>query len=89
MNPIPTMIDQAGTDRACKALWASVMRQAILDLRAGFVEGEKARYWFLSDATGPGSFLFICLNLNLDPEKGRNSLGPYLYQRAKKRRRNG
>ncbi len=59
-----------------KKLWFTVLEQAISDAE-GHVEGpkdyrklitERARAWFFRKNQGIGSFLWICLMLDLDPE---------------------
>ncbi len=49
-------------------LWASVLEQALSDLSERLYR-QKALLWFSSREHHPGSFLFICDALNLDPRK--------------------
>lgn len=62
-----------------KKLWFTVLEQAISDAE-GHVEGpkdyrklitERARAWFFRKNQGIGSFLWICLMLDLKPESVR------------------
>lgn len=49
-------------------LWSSVMEQAIADL-SDREQRQQALDWFASRIYRPGSFLFVCDALNLDPGK--------------------
>ncbi|MBF0295805.1 MAG: helix-turn-helix domain-containing protein [Magnetococcales bacterium] len=49
-------------------LWASVLEQALADL-SDRSHRRKALLWFSSRDDAPGSFLFVCDALNLDPDK--------------------
>ena len=62
-----------------KKLWFAVLEQAINDAE-GHVEGpkdyrklitERARAWFFRKNQGIGSFLWLCLMLDLNPESVR------------------
>jgi hypothetical protein len=56
-----------------RSLWTAVLEQAIIDLT-----NANKRYftqlWFTSDNHAPGSFLWICDNLDLDPSWFRRRL---------------
>lgn len=52
--------------RQCRALWASVLLQAIKDMDIAS-EAEAARFWMYRDpSNGVGSFSWICSILDLD-----------------------
>jgi hypothetical protein len=51
-------------------LWAAVLTQAIQDLMDSRTDTEllnSTRLWFVSDDYEPGSFLWICDSLELEP----------------------
>jgi len=64
-------------EEACKRLWAAVLDQAVKEARAGkqYMLVDKARAWLESESQEVGSFLWICLVLNLDPQSIRSCLG--------------
>jgi len=51
-------------------LWAAVLLQAVQDARAEVKQGidGPAKAWITSKRTGPGSMLWVCDILGLDPE---------------------
>ncbi|NQU15160.1 MAG: hypothetical protein HQ561_13490 [Desulfobacteraceae bacterium] len=59
-----------------KKLWVNVLGQAIKDAQESEMEpgvyskriAESARQWFLSGNEGAGSFQWICMVLDLEPE---------------------
>ncbi len=68
-------------------LWREVLQHAIDDIdpnSTNFLDirdprqirriRERARYWFLSTADGPGSFEWICETLNLSPRRTSRDL---------------
>jgi hypothetical protein len=70
-----------------RALWASVILQAVDDcLGFGVVEKQyrrtqiqrSARLWFLSDCIEPGSFVWICQTIDLEPSWIRRKMRPHL-----------
>ncbi|MEO5340384.1 MAG: hypothetical protein H7837_07705 [Magnetococcus sp. MYC-9] len=52
-------------------LWASVIQQALADLDNPRYRRE-AEGWLESDSLEPGSFLFICDALGLEPDRIRD-----------------
>ena len=71
-------------DYESRALWAAVLQEA-LDCTTGFVLGEKyasgkarevmtAKRWIQSDATGTGTFNWVCAVLKLTPHTIRAQL---------------
>ena len=48
-----------------RRLWVAVLDLALEDL-GNTERGKRARAWLTSDRYGPGSFLWICDNLELD-----------------------
>ena len=70
---------------ACRDLWLAVLGQAIKDARGirtyhGIV--KEAREWFESENEGPGSFLWICRVLCLDPEAVKSTVEKEYYYEA-------
>jgi hypothetical protein len=53
-----------------RQLWTAVLRLAFEDLENRKI-APRARFWFNSSKTGPGSFLWVCENLELDPKSIR------------------
>ena len=58
------MTSTESTESACKRLWYAVLQQAIKDSRWD----ANAKEWFFSKDQEPGSFLWICIILDLSPE---------------------
>lgn len=60
-------------DDNCRALWASVMIQAIKDLDGKYSTDRKLAYHyvFLEPDGGAGSFLWVCGVLGLEPDAVR------------------
>ena len=54
-------------------LWAKVLRQAITDLNCQ-AERRLAVAWFRSLREDEGSFLWICLMLDLEPDRVRDAV---------------
>jgi hypothetical protein len=60
-------------DQTLKKLWSAVLNQAIKDAQEiHSVYAEDARSWFSSKSQGTGSFIWICLILDLDPDAFRS-----------------
>lgn len=55
-----------------RALWASVLQMAGRDLIAPW--GAEARAWFASEVVAPGSFVWVCQMLGLEPSALRRQL---------------
>lgn len=66
-----------------RKLWASVLLQAITDLRGQDAASRSARAWFASTETAAGSFIWVCHHLSLDPDAARRRV---LGDAARKRR---
>lgn len=71
------------SDSSIRALWASVMYQAVMDwIGTGDFEsqterrqaGEAAEEWFSSDVFETGSFMWICSYLRIHPAVIRRQL---------------
>ena len=59
-------------DQTFKKLWSAVLNQAIKDAQQiHSIYAEDARTWFRSKSQGTGSFIWICLILDLDPDAFR------------------
>ena len=58
---------------ASKNLWKAVLLQAIHDLKREKLR-DAAVYWFESDHDGINSFIGICGNLGIDPDKARDKI---------------
>jgi hypothetical protein len=62
-------------DRAYRNLWAAVLAQAIEDVHGNDPRaphaGLEARSWFISADPRAGGFLFVCLVLDLAPDRTR------------------
>jgi hypothetical protein len=66
-----------------RKLWFAVLEQAIKDSEGYLVSSrddndrikQEARRWFLSENQGIGTFLWICLMLDLNPEFLRKHIG--------------
>jgi cytochrome P450 len=54
-----------------RKLWASVLLQAITDLRGQDFAARSARAWFASTDNTEGSLTWICHHLSLDPDAVR------------------
>lgn len=51
-------------------LWAGVVSQAIADMDSRYLsERAAAKRWVYSGESRPGSFLWVCDHLDLDPNK--------------------
>ena len=65
-----------GTDvmyQTCKRLWSAVLNQAIKDAQENHsIYAEDARAWFCSKNQAIGSFIWICMILDLDPDTFRS-----------------
>jgi hypothetical protein len=60
--------EQMYMDQTCKRLWSAVLNQAIKDAQENHsVYARNARAWFCSKNQGTGSFIWICMILDLDP----------------------
>jgi hypothetical protein len=61
------------TDQRMLRLWLSVMRQGLQDWAEEQCRGlpAEATHWFDSDECFPGSFVFLCDLLNIDPDFAR------------------
>ena len=62
---------------ACKDLWLAVLEQAVKDARGTrryYSIVEEAREWFRSEDENPGSFLWVCRILFLDPAAIRDAV---------------
>ncbi len=66
-----------------RKLWASVLLQAITDLRGQDFAARSARAWFASTDTSEGSLTWICHHLSLEPDAVRRRV---LRDAARKRR---
>jgi hypothetical protein len=55
-------------------LWGSVLTQAIQDLSGPNLIAKSARAWLTSRNTTPGSLIWICDQLGLDPAAVRQSV---------------
>ena len=78
-NQTPSSINAAGERR----LWCFVLMQAICDLAAADLHGGRfnrnflqrsAREWFTSNREDPGDFIWLCGQLELDPDAVRDRL---------------
>ena len=81
---IEQLIEDAEIE-ACKDLWLAVLEQAIKDARGTriyYSVVEEARDWFKSENEDPGSFLWICRLLGLDPEAVKNTVEKEYYYEA-------
>ena len=81
---IDQLIESVEID-ACKDLWLAVLEQAIKDARGTriyYSVVEEARDWFKSENEDPGSFLWICRLLGLDPEAVKNTVEKEYYYEA-------
>lgn len=59
--------------QTCKNLWSAVLNKAIEDAQENYsIYAEDARAWFRSKSQRTGSFIWICLILNLDPDAFRS-----------------
>jgi hypothetical protein len=71
---------------ACKDLWLAVLEQAVKDARGSRRHHSivrEAREWFRSEDEDPGSFLWVCRILRLDPDVVRGAVeGKYYYEAA-------
>jgi len=70
---------------ACKDLWLAVLEQAMKDARGTRTYHtivKEAREWFKSEDEGPGSFLWVCRILCLDPEAIRSTVEKEYYYEA-------
>jgi len=70
---------------ACKDLWLAVLEQAVKDARGTRTYHSimrEAREWFRSENEDPGSFLWICQLLGLDPEAVRGTVAKEYYCEA-------
>lgn len=56
------------SDAGERRLWCAVLALAIEDLSSGNYRAVLARSWIASREAEPGSFLWICEELGLDPE---------------------
>ena len=60
-------------DQTCKKLWSAVLKQAIKDAQEIYsIYAGDARAWFCSKNQGTGSFIWICMMLDLDPDEFRS-----------------
>jgi hypothetical protein len=60
-------------DHTYKRLWTAVLNQAIKDAQEIYsLYAENARAWFCSKNQGTGSFIWICMILDLDPDAFRS-----------------
>jgi hypothetical protein len=70
-----------------QTLWSSVLTQAIEDLSGPDLIAKPARAWLTSKNTTPGSLIWICDHLELDPAAVRQSvLRRQLAERAARER---
>lgn len=59
--------------RICKTLWSAVLNQAINDAQEKYsIYVEDARVWFRSKSQGTGSFIWICMILDLETDAFRS-----------------
>lgn len=68
----------SGQTFACLKLWAAVMELAVLDFRRGGADIKRsAKYYiFLDQGTHVGSFNWICLLFDRDPNTVREAVYP-------------
>jgi hypothetical protein len=60
-------------DQTCKTLWSAVLNQAIKDAQENHsLYAEDARAWFCSKNQGTGSFIWICMILDLESDAFRS-----------------
>jgi len=57
-----------------QTLWSSVLMQAIQDLSGPDFVAKSARAWLTSRSTSPGSLIWICDQLGLDPDAVRQNV---------------
>lgn len=67
LNPAPP--DATLDDRPYRALWASVLAQAIADLASG--QYPMLKHWFTSEESRAPSFVFVCGVLDLNAARMR------------------
>lgn len=65
--------DTASHSSVERDLWAAVLEQAIKDLN-DITEHPRAIAWFRSPGDDVGSFTWICITLDMDPEKTRRAI---------------
>jgi hypothetical protein len=94
------ILSELQTEQPChlmiseRRLWVAVLEQAIIDLSGpnGVRGGERrrlrtfSRLWFTSDNDQPGSFLWVCESLQLDPSWVRNQLAAVIKAASVSRR---
>ena len=79
-NFLPRQVPDARRTQPVQQLWSAVLHRSLQDLdpRKLYASpantGALAAQWFQSDDEQPGSFLWICLNLGLDPATIRERL---------------
>jgi len=76
---------KSAENEACEDLWQAVLEQAVKDARGtrryhSIV--KEAREWFRSENEEPGSFLWVCRILRLDPEAVRGAVEKEYYYEA-------
>lgn len=74
LSPLPALSPEI-------ALWTAVMAAAIKDLIHPTRSGP-ARAWFKPNISWPGSFIWTCHALSLDPTAVRERLAPHLAAQA-------
>jgi hypothetical protein len=70
---------------ACRNLWLAVLEQAVKDARGArryHSIVKEAREWFKNEDEDPGSFLWVCRILRLDPEAVRGAVEREHYYEA-------
>ena len=76
---------KSAENEACKDLWLAVLEQAVKDARGTRRYHrivKEAREWFRSEDEDPGSFLWVCRILCLDPEAVRGAVEREHYYEA-------
>ena len=77
---LPAQVPSSRGTQPVQQLWSAVLHRSLQDLdpRKLYASpantAELAAQWFQSDDETPGSFLWICLNLGLDPATIRSRL---------------
>ena len=76
---------KSAENEACQDLWQAVLEQAVKDARGTRRYHrivKEAREWFRSEDENPGSFLWVCRILRLDPEAVRGAVEKEYYYGA-------
>ena len=93
-HPLITTEDPAPSrlPDSIRRLWVAVIEGAITDLRlegrvrpkltTNSAHPEMERAWFLSDATTPASFLWVCRLLDLEPDYLRRGILTNVHRRT-------